>query len=106
LSPQVVFSPEAQKDLFDLYDYIAAHSSAERAIAYLGRIENFCLSLKTVPERGTRKDEVRPGLRIIGFEQRLTIAFQVQSNRVTILRLLYGGRDLSHAFPAGEPESG
>lgn len=104
MSPQVAFSPEAQNDLFDLYDYIAEHSSAERAIAYLGRIEEFCLSLKTLPERGTRRDEVRPGLRIIGFERRGTIAFHMQSDRVTILRILYGGRDFRRAFPSEEPE--
>jgi len=106
VSVEVVFSPEAQTDLFDLYDYIAEQNSAERAIAYLGRIEKFCLSLTTLSERGTGKDEVRPCLRIIGFERRVTIAFQVQSDRVTILRILYGGRDFSRAFPSEEPESG
>jgi toxin ParE1/3/4 len=88
LSAQVVFSPEARNDLFDLYDYIAEHSSAERALAYLNRIEEFCLSLETFPERGTRRDEVRPGLRIVGFERRVTVAFQPQSDRITILRVL------------------
>lgn len=105
MSPQVVFSPEAQNDLFDLFDYITEQSSGERALAYLNRIEDVCLSLKTFPERGTRKDEVRPGLRIIGFERRVTIAFHVQSDRITILRILYGGRDFSRAFPAEKAES-
>jgi toxin ParE1/3/4 len=105
MSAQIVFSSEAQNDLFDLYDYIAAHSSPERALTYIERIEEVCLGLETLPERGTRKDEVRPGLRIIGFERRVTIAFHVQSDRVTILRILYGGRDLSRALSEDEPES-
>ena len=106
LSPQVVLSPEAQNDLFDLYDYIAEHSSAERAGTYLSRIEELCLSLKTFPERRTRRDEVRPGLRIVGFERRVTIAFQFQGDRVTILRVLYAGRDFARVLPEDEPEAG
>ncbi len=33
------------------------------------------------------------GLRIVGFERRVTVAFTVSEDRVTILRLFYGGRD-------------
>jgi toxin ParE1/3/4 len=35
-----------------------------------------------------------PGLRIIGFERRVAIAFHIDPGRVTIDRILYGGRDL------------
>lgn len=51
-----------------------------------------------LPERGTLRNDLRPGVRTIRFEQRVTIAFQVEANRVTILRVLYGGRDVSKAF--------
>lgn len=44
-------------------------------------------------ERGRLRDGVRPGLRVIGFERRVTAAFTVGKDRVTILRLFYGGRD-------------
>jgi hypothetical protein len=39
-----------------------------------------------------------PGLRIIGFGRRVTIAFHVAGDRITIDRILYGGRDLTRAF--------
>jgi toxin ParE1/3/4 len=32
-------------------------------------------------------------LRIVGFRRRVTIAFTVDEERVTILRLFYGGRN-------------
>jgi toxin ParE1/3/4 len=44
-------------------------------------------------ERGRRRDDIRPGLRIIGFERRVTVAFAVEEERVVILRIFYGGRD-------------
>lgn len=36
-----------------------------------------CMSLSEFPERGSRRDAVRPGLRILGFERRVVIAFSV-----------------------------
>jgi toxin ParE1/3/4 len=42
------------------------------------------------PERGCRRDDIRPGLLIIGFERRFPVAFSVSHERVTILRLFYG----------------
>lgn len=102
MSLTVVFTPEAQDDLFGLYDYIAEHSSPERAIRYLERIERTCMSLQTLPERGTRRDDLRPGLRVMGFEHRVLIAFHVRSESVAILRILYGGRSADRAFLPGE----
>jgi toxin ParE1/3/4 len=102
VSHRVVFTPEAQDDLLDLYDYIADHSSPTRALRYIERIEKFCIGLRSLPERGTRRDDLRPGLRVIGFERRVLIAFQVDSDTVAILRILYGGRNVELAFPEYE----
>ena len=60
---------------------------------YIDRIEEACLSLETSPMRGTRRDDISQGLRIIGFERRATIVFRVRGSRVTIVRIFYGGRD-------------
>jgi toxin ParE1/3/4 len=99
VSHRVEFSPEALGDLIDLYDYITTRDGAERAITYIDRIEDFCLRLSMFPDRGDRRDDLREGLRILGFERRAVIAFQLTTEAVTILRILYGGRDLRAAFP-------
>jgi toxin ParE1/3/4 len=44
-------------------------------------------------ERGHLREDIRPGLRIVGFERRVTIAFTVTETRVTILRLFYAGKN-------------
>lgn len=95
---QVVFSPEAQADLLSIYDYIAGRSSPTTAAKYLARIEAYCLGLKNASERGTRRDDVRPNLRLLGFERRVAIAFHLDDATVTIDRVLYAGRDLRGAF--------
>ena len=89
----VEFAPEARDDLRRLYDWIADAASPTVALTYVTRIETFCRGMAFSPERGHRRDDIRPSLRIVGFERRITIAFTVSAERVTILRLFYGGRD-------------
>ena len=101
---EVVFAPEAAADLFGLYDYIADKSGAVRAQRYLDRIERYCRGFALVAERGSRRDDVRPGLRIVGFERRVTIAFHVDPERVTIDRVLYAGRHVERELGAGDEE--
>jgi toxin ParE1/3/4 len=48
------------------------------------------MALATFPERGTRRDDILPGLRTIGFERRATIAFRVLKTRVEIVSLPMG----------------
>jgi len=87
----VVLLPEAQADLLWIYDTVAHASGNLTAIRYIERIERFCLGLDYASERGTLRDDVRPGLRITGFERRLTVAFTVEGDQVVILRVFYGG---------------
>src|ERR1051326_6309833 len=53
---------------------------------------------KVSAERGTRRDDLRPGLRVAGFERRITIAFHVDAETLVIDRILYGGRDIHRAL--------
>jgi toxin ParE1/3/4 len=95
---EVVFAPEARDDLLQLYDYIAAQSGPARARTFSERILSYCLGFETFPERGMRRDDLRPGLRVVGFTRRVTIAFHISGSLVTIDRVLYGGRDLRTAL--------
>ncbi|WP_159591566.1 type II toxin-antitoxin system RelE/ParE family toxin [Chelativorans xinjiangense] len=90
---QVVFAPEARDDLLSIYDWIADAVSPATALAYVERVEAWCRGFDLAAERGRLREEVRLGLRVVGFERRLTVAFTVSEDRVTILRLFYGGRD-------------
>lgn len=89
----VVFSPEARLDLFQLFDWIAERVGEDIAMGYVERLESYCLNFEAAPHRGRRRDDIRPGLRMVGFERRVTIAFTVDAEAVVILRLFYGGRN-------------
>lgn len=61
MSHRVIFSPETQDQLVELFDYVAQAASPDTAARYTQACESLC----TFPLRGTRRDDVRPGLRII-----------------------------------------
>lgn len=45
------------------------------------------------PDRGTARDDIRPGLRTVGFRRRVIIAFAVLDQAVVVIGVFYGGRD-------------
>jgi len=60
----VIFTPEAEEQLAELYRYIAAEASPEIAVHFTDSIIFYCESLLDFPLRGTRRDDIRPGLRM------------------------------------------
>jgi toxin ParE1/3/4 len=102
VSFRIGFSPEARADLFNLYIYIAEQGFPERAIKYIARIEKFCQGLQTFPHRGQTLDHLRPGLRMVSFERRVAITFEIVAEEVVIFRILYGGRDVDRLLSPDE----
>jgi toxin ParE1/3/4 len=101
---EVSFRPLADADLVGLYRHIAEDAGHAVAGAYIDRIETTCMALETLPERGTRRDDIRPGLRTMGFERRATIVFLVNRAEVVIVRIFYGGQDYERALRGARDE--
>jgi toxin ParE1/3/4 len=81
-----------------MYAFIADLGGEERAMGYIDRIETFCRRFRTFPERGTRRDDIRAGLRVTGFERQVAIAFHVSDDAVIFDRFLSAGRSLELSF--------
>jgi toxin ParE1/3/4 len=62
------------------------------------------MALETSPARGTRRDDIRPGLRTVGFERRATIAFRIVGREVVIIRIFYGGRDFERILHSSDDD--
>ena len=92
----VVFAPSAEEQLDQLYLYIESEAGGGRAESYIDRIVGRCRSLQTFSLRGTKRDDIRPNLRTMGYARRVTIAFSVDETRhiVEILGIFYGGQDV------------
>jgi plasmid stabilization system protein ParE len=94
----VVYSPEAEAQLLALFFHIAQAASPRIAARYTDAIVEQCERLKTFPMRGAQRDDIRPGLRVFGFRRRVSIAFEVTGDVVTILGIFYGGQNVEAAF--------
>lgn len=86
--------------------YIAAAGSAEVAARYTDAIVAYCEELAAFPHRGRARDDIRPGLRTIGFRRRVVIAFAVLDQSVAIIGVFYGGRDYAAILNDPEGASG
>lgn len=98
---EVELSEQADSDLRGIFEYIAFELQApENASGQLDRLEEQILSLDIMPER-YRKYENEPwksrGLRVLPIDN-YVIFYIPDSNKkvVTILRVLYAGRDIDN----------
>jgi plasmid stabilization system protein ParE len=98
MSYTVVFTPEAEEQLAELYQYIAGSSSPRIAARYTGGIVDYCEELQNLPHRGAVRNDIRPGIRIIGYRRRVAIAFTVDGDVVSIIGVFYGGQDYETAL--------
>lgn len=89
----VRLSTDAEHDLWEIQEFLKGVASAKTASIYVDRILDYLATFSHFPERGTLRNEIRPGLRIVGFEKRISVAFVVEEDCVTILRILYAGRN-------------
>jgi len=82
---RVVLRPEAVAQLDELYDFIANSGSPSNAAAFTEAIVSFCESLAAFPYRGVSRDDLRPGLRTIGYRKRIVVAYAVLNETVAII---------------------
>ncbi|MFQ5652870.1 MAG: type II toxin-antitoxin system RelE/ParE family toxin [bacterium] len=94
---QVHIITDAEDDLFEICQYVAKHDSISRAKKLLDKLEETCLSLSELPNRG----HVPPELERVAVYDYLEIhykpyriIYQVISHRVFIYCVLDGRRDL------------
>ncbi len=94
---QVYIIADAEADLFEIYQYVAKNDSISRAEKFFEKLEDTCLSLSELPNRG----HVPPELERVAVYDYLEIhykpyriIYQVISRRVFIHCVLDGRRDI------------
>ena len=65
------------------------------AVRTVDLIHEYIKGMRDTPHRGNKHDDLRPGLCIVPFRERTTIAFEIDDTAmvVSILRVFYGGQD-------------
>lgn len=96
---RVQVSPCARDDLIDIRDRVAVLAQDyDVADRYVGRMEARIATLAEFPNRGTPRPDLGLGVRSIPFERRRVIFYRVDADKVLVLRVLDGARDLGAAF--------
>jgi toxin ParE1/3/4 len=103
LKQTVVWSPEAEHDLLDIWSYLAEQASNEVADRQLREIDVACRMLVRHPLKGRARDELVTGIRSLLIHTYI-VFYRVTDTAVQIVRVLHGRRDLVTIF-AEEPES-
>lgn len=95
MAHRVIFGPHALDDLDEVLIYLAPKMGVDSARDYVGEIRGYCQGFATFPKRGMLRDDIRPGLRLVGFRRQATIAFSVEQDIVIILRIFHRGRNVA-----------
>ena len=98
MTHRVILSPRALQQLASIFRYIEKDASTQTAANFVESIMAHCQGFAQFPLRGTKQDEIRPGLRLVGVRKRVTIAFEVEQTIVNILGIFYGGQDVEAAL--------
>lgn len=98
MARKVTYANVARDDFAAIYDWVNERAGKAAAARYVGRLQDFCENLDIASERGTLRPDILPGLRTLGFERRVTIAFVVDDDTVRILRLFAAGKDWESDF--------
>lgn len=101
----VTYRPEAFDDLADIFRFVRRISENPKiANAFVGRIKARCDRIGDAPHAGRPRDDLASGLRTVPFERSAVIAYRVETDRVSITNVFYGGEDyeaLYRGWPHG-----
>lgn len=105
----IVLTETAQADLSAIFRYIAVDlQSAQNANAQLSRIEKAIASLDQMPERYRvydRKNWRERNMRVMPVDNYLVFYVPAHDDStVTVMRILYGGRDIDRQLEMLETE--
>lgn len=99
---EIIFSKRAERQLDELFQTIDAESGVDRAKRFVGSIVDYCRGFSTFPERGRRRDDILPRMRVVGFRRRASIVFAVEASRVVVIGIYYGGQDFESDLKSDE----
>ena len=94
---QIILTSEAERDIVDIYDYIAKKDTLQNAEYVLDNLESFILSLEETPERG----HYPPELSIQGIKEFKEVVFkpyraiyEVIGSKIIVHLCVDGRRDM------------
>jgi plasmid stabilization system protein ParE len=95
----VGFTATARRDLFAIAADIAEHAGRRTAGRWQAELQRRAMSLGDYPLRGAIDDDLGPNVRRLVVHPYLVIYEVRGDERIAILRIVHGARDLPTLFP-------
>ena len=96
MTRRLIVAREARQDMLAIWEFIAA-DSPQAADSITQLFEREFLAIHEHPGIGPSRDELQPGLRSLPVGSYL-IFYRVMKDRVQVLRVIHGARDLAAVF--------
>jgi toxin ParE1/3/4 len=97
MTGRISFTPEAERQLNEIDDWITTAANADVARRFVSTILEHIDGIVTFPLAGRARDDVRPGMRTTTFKRRTVVAYLVAEASgqtfITVLGVFHGGQD-------------
>lgn len=93
----IEISVAAEYDLEDIFDYTESEHGVDQAFTYVSSFDETFEKLLTHPEMGIPRPEIHKGLRSI-LKEFHVVFYRIMPDRIRIVRILHGSRDLPKQF--------
>ncbi len=89
---KLVLSPEAQRDLRDIYQFGLCTWGQNQSSDYLDALKEHFWHLTTQPFMGTERPELGADMRSFPVKSHI-VFYRLQANQIEIVRILHGRQD-------------
>ena len=108
MTGRINFTPEAERQLNELDEWITKAASADTARAFVSAVLDHIDGIAVFPHAGRARDDVRPGMRTSVFKRRTVVAYEVDESSdeavLNILGVFHGGQDWEAALAQGDAD--
>ncbi len=95
---RIEFTPKAQRDIEEIWDYSFERFGFEKAEAYLRELQRAAETVAEDPRRGLACDNIRSGYRKFPVGSHI-VFFRASEIRIVIVRILHQRMDFERHLP-------
>src|SRR5512139_824968 len=97
MTGRINLTPEAERQLNEIDDWIAKTATADISMPFVSAILEHIDGILTFPPAGRARDDVRPGMRTTTYRKRTLVVYEVDESSgevvINVLGIFHGGQD-------------
>ncbi len=106
MTGRINLTPEAERQLNEIDDWIAKTATADIARRFVSAILDHIDGILLFPLAGRSREDIRPGMRTTTYRKRTLVVYGVDDSSgevvVNVLAVFHGGQDWEAALKSGQ----